>query len=123
MEEIQYIGADQLTEGEKDTLNKLSAEYYDKIKRMLKNEVSVVIQIKEYKKAAPKKKEELGEYQKQKRKKYALHIKVVAPTTIFEEKHAADWDFARTLHKAFKNLEREIQHKLHTDNQKSKSYG
>jgi uncharacterized protein YnzC (UPF0291/DUF896 family) len=121
MEQIQYICADQLTDSEKGLLSKLSAEYYDKIKRMLKNEVSVVIQIKEHNKAAPKKKEELEEYQRQKRKKYSLHIKVVAPTRIFEEDHAADWDFARTLHKAFKNLEREIQHRLHTDDQKSKA--
>jgi phage host-nuclease inhibitor protein Gam len=121
MEEIQYIGADQLTEGERIALNTLSAEYYDKIKRMLKNDISLVIQIKEYKKAAPRKKEELAEYQKTKRKKYALHIRVLAPTRMFEEKHAADWDFARTLHKAFNNLEKEIQHRLHTDDQKSKA--
>ena len=122
---IQYIGVDQLTTDERIVLDKLSAEYYDKIERSLKNLTTIIVHIKEYKKeAAPEKKEERGFYGKKlKRKKYDIHIKVVAPTRIFEEKHAADWDFARTLHKAFKNIEREIQHKLHTDNQRNKAYG
>ena len=122
MEAIQYIGVEQLSTDERIALDTLSAEYYDKIQRSLKNVTSLIIHIKEYKKAAaPEKKEERGDYgKKPKRKKYDIHIKVVAPTRIFEEKHAADWDFARTLHKAFKNLEREIQHKLHTDDQRNK---
>lgn len=121
MEQIQCIGTDQLTEGEKATLDKLSAEYYNTIKRSLKNVVSITVHIKEYKKAVLKKKEEREEYQKPKRKKYAVHVKVSAPTRIFEEKNAADWDLARTLHKAFKNIERQIQHRLHADDQRNKS--
>ena len=117
MEKIQYIGIEDLTPGERATLDKLSAEYYKSIKRSLKNEVSMTVHIKEYKKAAMKKKEEREEYQKQKRKKYAVNVKVAAPTRIFEEKNASDWDFARTLHKAFKSIERQIQHRLHTDDQ------
>lgn len=110
MEAIQYIGIEQLTPEERATLDKLSAEYYGTIQRSLKNLTSVIVHIKEYKKEG-------------KRKKYAISVRAVAPTVIFEEKHAADWDFARTLHKAFKNIERQIQHKLHTDDQHNKPHG
>jgi len=123
MEKIQYIRVEELSPDERATLDKLSAEYYRTIQRSLKNITSIIVHIKEYKKAAPKKKEERGDYEKPKRKKYAVHIKVAAPTMIFEEKNAADWDLARTLHKAFRNLERQIQHRLHTDNQRTKTNG
>ena len=42
----------------------------------------------------------------------------MAPTQTFESTHAADWDLARTLHKAFKNIEHEIEHKLKVSEQK-----
>lgn len=98
MEEIQYRGADKLNDSEKITLNKLAPEYYDKIKRSLNNLISLQVEIKLYKKAGGK-------------RKYDVHAKVVAPTTIFSTSYA-DWDFARTLHKVFKKMEREILHKL-----------
>lgn len=110
MEAIQYIGIEQLTPEERAILDKLSAEYYDTIQRSLKNLTSIIIHIKEYNKEG-------------KRKKYSVNVRAVAPTAIFEEKHAADWDFARTLHKAFKNIERQIQHRLHTDDQHNKPHG
>lgn len=107
MEVIQYIGIDELDSSERAVLDKLSAEYYDKIQRSLKNITSIVVHIKEYGKGGD-------------RKKYSLHLRAIAPTVIFESGKASDWDFARTLHKAFKDVERQIQHKLHTDDQHNK---
>ncbi|GAG26109.1 unnamed protein product, partial [marine sediment metagenome] len=34
------------------------------------------------------------------------------------EASAVDWDLPRVIHETFKAIEREIQHKFHTDNQK-----
>lgn len=102
MEAIQYIGLDQIGEAERAILDKLSSEYYGKIQRELKNITSITIHIKVHSKG--------GE-----RKKYSIHIKAIAPTRIHESDIAADWDFARTLHKSFKNLEREITHALKSD--------
>lgn len=98
MEEIQYRGVDELNEDEKTTLNKLSPEYYDKIQRALKNITSLQIDIKLYKKLGGK-------------RKYDVHVKAVAPTTIFSASYA-DWNFAKTLHKVFNKIENEIAHKI-----------
>lgn len=99
MEAIQYIGIDQLDDTEKQVLDKLSAEYYEKIQRMLKNETSIVIHVKEYEKQGS-------------RKKYSLHVRAIAPTVIFESSNASDWDLARTLHKAFNDIEKQIEHRF-----------
>ena len=98
MEEIQYRGVNDLIEKEKITLNKLAPEYYEKIQRALKNITSLQIDIKLYKKLGGK-------------RKYDIHVKAIAPTTIFSASYA-DWDFAKTLHKVFKKIENEIMHKI-----------
>ena len=110
MEPIQIIGIDEIEdEIEKGTINKLANEYYEKIQRSLKNITSITLHIKAHTKGG-------------KAKKWDMRVKVIAPTKIFEAQES-DWDLARSLHRVFKNVEREIQHKLHTDNQRPKSYG
>jgi hypothetical protein len=104
---IEFVGLPDLDEDEKRILNTLSTEYYQKIKRTLKNVTSLVVHVKKYKKQG-------------KKHKYSLHVRAIAPTRAFESTKAADWDFARTLHKAFKDLENQIKHKLHSDDQKPK---
>jgi hypothetical protein len=95
MEQIQFIGAHDLDAQKKRILNKLSTEYHVTIKRSLKNITSLIVHIKVYKKEG-------------KAVKFAVHAKAVAPTAIFTSTKANDWDFARTLHKAFKDLENQI---------------
>jgi len=46
------------------------------------------------------------------KKKYDAHIRAIAPTQIFEEKNASDWDIARTMHKAFESIQHQIEHRL-----------
>ena len=101
MEPIQVVGIGLLDEQEKSIANKLVNEYYQKISRELKNTVSVTIHIKTHTKGG-------------KRKKFDVRVKVSAPTRIFESQES-DWDLARTLHKVFKNMERQIKHRLHSD--------
>jgi len=106
MEPIQVIGTELLNDGEKDTANKLANEYYKKIFRELKNVTSITVHIKAHTKGG-------------KRKKFDLRVKAIAPTSIFEAQES-DWDLARTFHKVFRNIKREIEHKLHTDSQHNK---
>lgn len=106
MEQIQYIGLEQLNDEEKEILNRLSKEYYEKIRRTLKNETTIIVHVKEHKKTGN-------------RKKYSVHVRVNAPTKPFDSENA-DWELAKVLHESFKDLERQIQHKLHTDDQENK---
>jgi len=107
MELIQCIGIDELDEQEKVIVNKLANEYFQKYVRILNNATNLQIHIKTY--------DDDG-----KQRKFSIHAKVVAPTVIFTSTKASDWDLARTLHKAFKDLENQIEHKLHTSDQRPK---
>ncbi len=108
-EVIQFIGVDILEDHEKDIANKLSNEYYDKFKRSLNNLTSLIVQVKDLGKGG-------------KVKKYSIHAKILAPGHTFEADKACDYDFARALHKAFKDLENEIRHRFHGDDQKPKDH-
>ncbi len=101
MEQIQYIGAQNLDAQKKEVLDKLSTEYHAKIKRALKNVTSLIIHVKVHEKGG-------------KAVKFSVHAKAVAPTTIITSTKASDWDFARTLHKAFKDLENQIEKRFKT---------
>lgn len=94
---IQFIGVKDLKPEEQEMVKILSAEYYGKIKRSLKNLTSMAIHIKTHHNEGTK-------------KKFSIHVRVIAPTRMIESDKASDWDLARTLHKAFKNIEREIEH-------------
>jgi hypothetical protein len=99
MEQIQFIDLKKLEPEQQAVVQQLSTEYYGKIKRELNNLTTLIVHIKEYKKGH----------------KFSIHVRAEAPTRIFESTKAADWDLARTMHKAFKDLEREIQHVFHKD--------
>ncbi len=108
MEPIQIIGIDTIEdEFEKATINKLANEYYEKIQRALRNITSVTLHIKKHTKGG--------------KAKWDMRVRVIAPTRIFEAQES-DWDLARTLHRVFKNIERELQHRLKVDDQRNKPY-
>ena len=96
MEKIQYAGLDDLNAFEREILDKIAPQYYEKYTRYLQNEVSLKIHLKSYSNEG-------------KQKKFSINIKVSAPTKIFESS-AADWDFSRTLHKSFKDIENQLEH-------------
>ncbi len=98
MEEIQIIGIDEIGDDDKIIVNKLANDYYSKIKRALKNEVSVKLHVKQHSKTG-------------KQHKSDIRVKVVAPTKVFESQES-DWDLARTLHKVFKNVLRQLEHRI-----------
>lgn len=87
MEIIQFKGLKELSDEEKDVLNEISAEYYPKIKREMHNITSIELHVKVHSKGGSK-------------KKYTAHLRVIAPTRIFEAEHH-DWDLPRALRRAF----------------------
>ena len=103
MELIQIANIDVLNEDEKELLTTLANEYYQKVIRALKNECSIKINIKEYGRV---------EDNPDKKVKYSIHVVVTTATKLRFESGADDWDFARTIHKVFKDIERQIEHKV-----------
>ncbi|MEK6874668.1 MAG: hypothetical protein AABX52_02870 [Nanoarchaeota archaeon] len=99
-EGIQYCNLKELSPVELDVLNKLCAEYYDKVKRCVHNLVCVRVHVKCHNK--------LG-----KRKKYDVHLQVVAPMrSRFTSSKAHDWDLVQSVHKAFADILSQIEHEL-----------
>ena len=86
MNDIQYVGAKELDDAEKKTLDDLSAEYYGKIQRKVKNVTSLKIHVKKHTKGG--------------KPNYSVHLNLVAPTRDFECS-ASSWDFAKTMHMVF----------------------
>jgi len=95
----------KLNQTENLILDKLLKEYEVKIKRQLKNEADIVVHIKVHEKEGN-------------RKKYNIHIDVA--NSIRFGATADDWDLARAVHKVFKNIMNEIEHKLHVSDQYDK---
>ena len=98
MDKIQFIGMDEIKDDlEKSTIDKITNEYYGKIQDALREFTGIVIHLKQHSKGG--------------KKKWDIRIRVNAPSKMFEAQES-DWDLARTLHKVFQNLEREIEHKM-----------
>ncbi|MBI4451383.1 hypothetical protein HY642_05385 [Candidatus Woesearchaeota archaeon] len=100
-EMVQFVGVSSLDADEQEVVQRLTTEYFEKIKRKLHNVTNMLVHVKVYAKG--------------KRKKYALHVRVDAPTHIFEADAAHDWELPRALHKAFTDMQHQIQHRFHTD--------
>lgn len=95
---VQFIGLKDLEQVEQDMVNTISAEYFEKIKRGLKNLVKLVVHIKKVNKGG-------------KQSHFWVKVRAEAPTAIIESEQD-DWDLARVLHKVYKNIERQIDHKF-----------
>ena len=109
MEPIQIIGIKDLDEMEVELVNRISNKYYNKIKREINSLITLVVHIKSYKKQGV-------------RKKYAIHVKVIAPTRMFVSTKSVDWNLETSLHDSFDDLKKAIQHSFHTDDQHKKTY-
>ncbi len=101
-EVIKFVGVSSLPAAEQATVQTLSTENYEKIKRDLRNIANMTVHIKCYEKEGG-------------RKKYSMHVRVSAPTFVFESCKADDWDLPRALHKAFNDIRSQIRHRMHSD--------
>ncbi len=101
-EVIQFVGVSDLSSEEQATINTITTEQFEKIKRELHNITNMTVHVKCYQKGGDK-------------KKYSMHVKVVAPTHVFDSSNADDWELPRAIRKAFDDVLHQIQHRLHTD--------
>ena len=99
--DILFNGIDALNEEERRIADKVSKHHYPKIQRGIKNITSLVVHIKTHKDG----KETAGQ-----QKMFSVHIHVNAPTKSIKSSKAHDWDLARSLHKAFNDVQRQISH-------------
>ncbi|GEM_PF-1016152 len=96
---LQFVGVKDLTIEEQELINDLSTKEFEKVKQSLKNTISMIIHVKNHGKKGAK-------------NKYALHIRVIAPTGIIESCKSHDWDLARALRKSFEDIKNQIEHKF-----------
>ena len=99
---LQFVGLNELPIEEQATVNTLSTEYFEKIKRKLNNVTKLIVHIKRYQKAGGK-------------PKFSAHVRCIAPTKTLESCNADDWELARCVHKAFEDVIHQIAHVFHTD--------
>lgn len=100
--EILFNGIDALNEDERRIADKVSKHHYPKIQRGIKNITSLVVHIKTQR--------ESKESSRQQQKMFSVHVHVNAPTKTIRSSKADDWDLARSLHKAFNDVRRQIGH-------------
>lgn len=107
-EQIQFVGLNDLDAEEQYTVQKLSAEYYQKIKRGLKNDLTLLVHIKCYDKGG-------------KRKKYCIHVRCLSPIKkTIESCRAHEWDLPRAVHKAFTDIQNQVRHTFKSDTSRRK---
>lgn len=98
--QVKFVGLQDLTQEEANLLSVLVEGYKIKIERDIQD-FSLVVRVKKLSKTG-------------KKHKYSIHTRISSPNTILVSQ-AFDWDFSRTIHKAMKKLENEIQHKFKTE--------
>ena len=103
-DEIKYVGLNDLNQIEQDSVHKLASEYFPKMKRGTSDLVSMKVHIKTH--------NEQGT-----RKTHSIHVQITTPNHKFTSTKAVDWDISRTMHKACKDCEAQIKHRLHNDEQ------
>ena len=108
-EEIQFVGVKKLTIEEQQIVNKLSTQYYPKIKGLVNNLTSLTLMIKTYDNEGA-------------RKKYSINLKLTMPSKSLVSDKKAGWDITKALHEAFQALMQEIKSKFRTDSQYDKAY-
>jgi hypothetical protein len=112
---VQFVGLKDLAPEEQDLVQGLTTKAYEKLKRDLQNTASVVVHIKRYKKASGP-----GE---EKRQKFSVHVKVIAPTKKpLVSSMAHDWELPRAVHKAFNDIQAQLKHAFYTDATRPKPY-
>lgn len=104
---ISYVGLKELEEDDQSVVIRLTEEYFPKIQIFLKNIMELVVHIKQYEKEGH-------------RSKWSLHVRALSPSHVFESTKVAEWELPIALHKAFKDLENQIKHRLHSDSQRDK---
>ena len=99
---IQFVGLKKLDIDDQEVIQKLSSEYFPKIKRLLKNITTLAVHVKTH-------------GGKGQRHKYTFHIRCIYPGKTLETNKHSDFELSKACHSAFKALIREIKHLHHSD--------
>lgn len=94
--QVRFVGLRDLTQEEASLLSTLVEGYKLRLERDIPDFI-LVVSVKKHSKKA--------------KQKYSIHTKLSAPSAVLVSQ-AFDWDFSRTIHKAMKKLENELQHKF-----------
>ncbi len=108
MSGLEISGLEQLDAGQKKAAEAIISKGFEKLKRVLKNEVLLLVNVKEY----SHKKGDSSDM----RAKYSISAEIKSPTHAFEASDA-DWELNRALHKIFNKLNSEIEHRFHISEQ------
>lgn len=106
---IQFVGVRDLEPMEQETVQRLTTENYQKIKRQLQNLTDMRVHVKTYKKEGDQ-------------KKYSIHILIAYPGKVIESCKSHDYELPRALHKAFNDIKEQINHAFHSDTTRDKAY-
>lgn len=108
-EVIQLVGVNKLPAEEQAVVQEITTSEYEKVKRDMHNLTDLVVHVKTYEKDGG-------------RKKYSLHVRVNAPSVMFESSRSDDWDLRRAMHKAFEDVKNQVKHKFHSDRTRPDRY-
>lgn len=100
---IQYDGLDKLTDAEREAVVRISTHNYPKIQRDIKNLVKVVVHVKMHGDKNP-------DHNVRKKRLYSVHLHVHAPTKTIRVSNADAWELEESLHRAFDEVRKEIDH-------------
>jgi len=103
---VQFVGLQQVEPIEADGLKGIAERYAAKLQRTVKDEILLIVDIKAHRKAG-------------KRSKYTFKLALRAPTKTIEAS-ASEWEIALAFRMACTALEREMEHKLHSDEHRDK---
>ncbi len=105
--QLKIVGFDMIEEQDRKDFEKIFNDYMEKSQKRMKNISSFNIDLKEYKKESN-------------RKKFSIHLRIAIDTKNKFEAEAADFDLKRTLHKLFKKIDEQLEHRFHTSDQHKK---
>lgn len=105
MENVFFSGIKELSLSEKLRLQDFASKYYEKIKRMIKNELRLKIHVKCHNVEGNK-------------KKYSIHVQAIAPTRMFTSTRGVAWTLEKASHKAFLEIEHQIEHHMKIEGKK-----
>ena len=109
MERVEVKGLDEITSADKYQFNKIVNSYYDKMVRVLKNEVALKVSVKEY--------ETPGKAEKVRKYSITADARTAAGKITADN---ADWDLNRALHGALKALLGVVEKKFRSSDQHDK---
>ena len=105
---IQFVGVADLEAAERPRVEEICRSEFEKVRNIAKlNQIKVHVKV--YGKAPPEAEKE----GKAARKKYSIHLQGISGSKTFDVDKASDFDLARALRKAFKDLRAMLEHKFH----------